>query len=97
MTLPNIRPFTAEEDAQLRAQIGHTPITVLAKDMGRHRDTLHRRAVRLGLITDGAHEPAYAASRDDGTRRATLRLEQRLREVAALRGVPMRHSLEGRA
>jgi hypothetical protein len=89
VSFANAKPFTPEEDAVIRASFGRVQTAVLVRQMGRNHDSLRRRAERLGVVGPDLGAPAGTSREDQAARLATRRLELRLREVAALRGVQL--------
>lgn len=66
MTAPrHYRHFTPEEDAHLRCHYGNRPCEEIARDLGRHLESIYMRAKRLGLCdARGAHRKRMAKLRE---------------------------------
>ncbi len=88
MSFHSGEPFTAEEDRVILNCWRTQSVHALAKQMGRHHDSLLRRAERLGLdVAKG--ELATDRNAERAVRVATTQLGRRIREVASRRGVEL--------
>jgi hypothetical protein len=80
------RPYTPADDAIIRQRAGNTSWSAIGALLGRSADGVSKRAAILGLVNTGAGD---AVAYEVATRAATIRLGEKIREVAARRGVPL--------